>query len=197
MTFASSLSKRATSAAAAPPSYDFPAGLAGGMLWATTETVEPCIATVLTSTFALYTLLTCCVVGSFDFDVCCVGSFDVGVLLFGSFDFDFCFLGSVDFNFCCVVSFYFDFCMFGSFDLDCAVLGDVSLSSAVLEPVLISLDDALLPKRRFTAFMIIDLPAPVSPLRMESPSVKVILKSSMIAKFLIPSSQSMLFKHSL
>jgi len=66
-------------------------------------------------------------------------------------------------------------------------------SSAVSMPVRMSFDDALLPKSRFTALIMMDLPAPVSPLNTERPPPKVILRLSIIAKFFIPSSQSITY----
>ncbi len=53
---------------------------------------------------------------------------------------------------------------------------------ASFDPLLIRSADALPPKMRFTAFMIMDFPAPVSPDRILSPGLKLMSRRLMMAK---------------
>src|SRR3990167_9013425 len=65
-------------------------------------------------------------------------------------------------------------------------------TDAAFSPDLISSDDDLSPRARFKASMIMDFPAPVSPVRIFNPGFKEILRLSMIAKFFIESSVSII-----
>jgi len=65
-------------------------------------------------------------------------------------------------------------------------------SSAVSDPVRIMSADALFPRSRLMELIMMDFPVPVSPERTVIPSLNTILRSSIIAKFLIASSRIMI-----